>query len=89
MDWIDELFEDANDEGVVDIDWKTQSLLIHLLEKSTLKQDSELKAKMARGKFSREELDVLFRKLEAHLEPLSTNPSQTEISKFIKKICQL
>jgi hypothetical protein len=80
-DWIDDLFD-----GRKKLDWKTQSVLIAMLETSTLKQEEGLREDIISAEFTPEELRELFIRLESHQQPLSTNPSQTEISKFIKKI---
>ena len=81
-DWIDELFDGEAES--VQIDWKTQSLLIRMLEESVLSHDEEIKSLIINGRFTRQELDKIFIKLTSHKKQLSENPSQTEISKFIK-----
>jgi len=83
MQWVDDLFNEEN-KGHVELDWKTQSLLIRMLDESVLKHDQELRSEIIRGEFTRDSLDKLFAKLIQHRQQLSNNPSQTDISNFIK-----
>lgn len=83
MQWVDDLFNEENN-GHVELDWKTQSLLIRMLDDSVLKHDQELRSEIIRGKFTRDSLDKLFAKLIQHRRQLPDNPSQTDISYFIK-----
>lgn len=82
MQWVDDLFNE--DENHVTLDWKTQSLLIRMLDESVLKHDTELRSEIIRGEFTRDSLDKLFAKLIQHRQQLPSNPSQTDISYFIK-----
>lgn len=83
-DWIDELFDGQPEK--IQIDWKTQSLLVRMFESSVLTDESHTKNAIIQGSFTRDELDSLFVRLASHQKELSENPSQTEISKFIKKL---
>lgn len=90
-DWVDELF-DTDLPGIPNIKWSTQTWLLHLLRTSTIDDNEELaiENQIIEGKFTPEELDELITNLRMNQQHFTNipNPSQTQISKFIKNLTE-
>lgn len=90
-DWVDELF-DTQLPGVPNVNWSTQTWLLELLRTSTIDDNEELaiERQIVEGEFTKEELEGLITNLRMNQQHFTNipNPSQKQISKFIKNITQ-
>jgi hypothetical protein len=88
-DWVDELLSTPL-PGIPNVNWSTQTWLLHLLRTSTIDGDEEsiIENQIVDGKFTEESLNDLITRLKMNQIHFTNipNPSQTQISKFIKNL---